>query len=123
MGVKLRKIQLTDSFLECLDAIEAFLSQAEAHFAFDGLLADLRSSVIPNLQRFPAIGRRYLEHPPQSAEALAQLAQLPTGSAMALREYVQGDYLILYTEPDSKVYLLSIRHHRQLAFDFAKLWL
>jgi len=105
-----------------LKAIEAFLTEVEAHFAFDELLADLRASVIPNLQRFPAIGRRYLDHPPQSAEALVQLAQLPAGAAAALREYLHGDYLILYIESSSTVYLLSIRHHRQLSFDFAKLW-
>jgi hypothetical protein len=35
-----------------------------------------------------------------------------------------GDYLILYVEENesSAVYLLSIRHHRQLSFDFARLW-
>jgi len=118
---KLHKVQLTENFLERLNAIEAFLTEVEAHFAFDELLADLRVSIIPNLQRFPAMGRRYLDHPPQSAEALAQLAQLPAGAAAALREYLHGDYLILYTEAGSTVYLLSIRHHRQLSFDFAKL--
>ncbi len=122
MADKLRKVQLTESFLERLNAIEGFLTEVEAHFAFDELLADLRASVIPNLQRFPAIGRRYLDHPPQSAEALAQLAQLPPGAAAALREYLHGDYLILYTEVGPTVYLLSIRHHRQLSFDFGSLW-
>jgi hypothetical protein len=122
MADKLHKVQLSESFLERLNAIEAFLNEVEAHFAFDELLADLRASVIPNLQRFPAIGRRYLDHPPQSAEALAQLAQLPAGAAAALREYLHGDYLLLYTEVGSTVYLLSIRHHRQLSFDFGSLW-
>jgi hypothetical protein len=119
---KLYKVRLTDSFLERLDAIEAFLTEADAHFAFDALLADLRIKVIPNLRRFPRIGRRYLDHPPQSVEALAQLARLPQGAADALREYLSGDYLILYTLTETTVYLLSIRHHRQLSFDFARLW-
>jgi hypothetical protein len=41
-----------------------------------------------------------------------------------LREYLHGDYLILYTEAEveAAVYLLSIRHHRQLSFDFARMW-
>jgi hypothetical protein len=39
-----------------------------------------------------------------------------------LREYLHGDHLILYTLTGSKAYLLSIRHHRQLSFAFAKLW-
>lgn len=128
MAEDLYQVELTASFLEQLDAIEAFLTEADATFAFDALLAELRATVIPNLARFPRIGRRYLDHPPpmgpSSAEALAQLAMLPAGAPGALREYRHGDYLMLYTAMDAKatVYPLSIRHHRQLSFDFARLW-
>ncbi len=96
MAEEAYRVELTASFLERLDAIEAFLSEANAAFAFDDLLAELRATVIPNLARFPRIGRRYLDNPPQSTEALAQLATLPEGSANALREYLHGDYLMLY---------------------------
>ena len=118
------RVELTASFLERLDAIEVFLTEADAAFAFDDLLAELRATVIPNLARFPRIGRRYLANPPQSAEALAQLATLPAGAANALREYLHGDYLLLYAamEATDTVYVLSIRHHRQLTFDFAAYW-
>jgi hypothetical protein len=68
------------------------------------------------------MGRRYLDKPPLPAEALAQLRALPSGAADALREYLHGDDLILYTLTGSTVYLLSIRHHRQLSFAFVKLW-
>lgn len=124
MAEALHRVELTASFLERLDAIEAVLVEADAAFAFDDLLAGLRATVIPNLARFPRIGRRYLDHPPQSAEALAQLAALPADAASALREYLHGDYLVLYATMDARatVYLLSIRHHRQLSFDFARLW-
>jgi hypothetical protein len=117
-------VELTTSFDERLDAIEAFLSEAGAAFAFDDLLTQLRGTVIPNLRRFPRIGRRYLDNPPQSAEALAQLAALPVGAPESLREYLHGDYLVLYAvmEREATVYLLSIRHHRQMSFDFARLW-
>jgi plasmid stabilization system protein ParE len=125
---RLYRVELTASFLEHLDAIEEFLVEADAGLAFDALLAELRATVIPNLRRFPRIGRRYLANPPQSTESLAQLAALPAGAPDALREYLHGDYLMLYTVVDASavvqpsVYLLSIRHHRQLSFDFAKLW-
>lgn len=128
MADPLYRVELTASFLERLDAIEEFLVEADAGFAFDDLLAELRATVIPNLSRFPRIGRRYLANPPQSTEALAQLAALPAGAPDALREYLHGDYLMLYTVVDASpgvddcVYLLSIRHHRQLSFDFARLW-
>lgn len=124
MAESLYRVALTASFLERLDAIEAFLADADAAFAFDDLLAELRATVVPNLARFPRIGRRYLDNLPRSAEALAQLAALPAGAVAALREYLHGDYLLLYTAVEAKatVYLLSIRHHRQLSFDFARLW-
>lgn len=124
MAEALYRVELTASFLQRLDAIEAFLIEADATFAFDDLLAELRATVIPNLARFPRIGRRYLTNPPQSSEALAQLATLPAGVAGALREYLHGDYLMLYAALDESatVYLLSIRHHRQLSFDFVHLW-
>ena len=67
---------------------------------------------------------RYLDQPPQSAEALSQLAALPAGAADRLREYLHGDYLILYTVATrgQRVHLLSIRHHRELSFQFSTLW-
>ena len=124
MAERRLRVELTASFVESLDAVEAFLLKADAALAFDTLLAELRATVIPNLSRFPSIGRRYLDNPPQSAEALAQLAALPAGAGHALREYLHGDYLMLYTasETGATVYLLSIRHQRQLSFDFARLW-
>lgn len=116
------EVELTASFIERLESIEAFLIDADTPQAYDVLLDSLRRTVIPNLRRFPRIGRRYLDNPPQSAEALAQLRALPPGAADALREYLHGDYLMLYTLAGSTVYLLSIRHHRQLSFAFARLW-
>lgn len=101
--------------------------EADAGFAFDNLLAELRSTIIPNLRRLPRIGRRYLANTPQSAEALAQLTTLPAGALDALREYLHGDYLMFYTVVDASlqanatVHLLSTRHHRQLSFGFARL--
>ncbi|WP_267127061.1 hypothetical protein [Xanthomonas sacchari] len=41
-----------------------------------------------------------------------------------MRTYLHGGYVMMYTavEASATVYLLSIRHHRQLSFDFAGLW-
>jgi len=86
MSDQLYQVELTASFLERLNSIESFLLDADAGFAFDVLVANIRTTVIPNLRRFPRMGRPYLANPPQSAEALAQLASLPTGAADALRE-------------------------------------
>jgi len=120
----LYRVELTASFLERLEAIDVFLIETGVSFAFDALLAELRTTVIPNLRRFPRMGRRYLANPPQSTEALAALAALPAGAPEALREYLHGDYLMLFAvvEANAILCLLSIRHHRQLSFDFARLW-
>lgn len=122
MAEALYLVELTDSFLARLDSIDAFLSETDAAFAYDALLVGLRSTVVPNLARFPLIGRRYLDQPPQSVEALEQLSKLPAGTADSLRVYLHGDYLMLYSVMNKVMYLLSIRHHRQLSFDFSGLW-
>jgi hypothetical protein len=99
------------------------LTEADAALAYDRLVGELRSTVIPNFRRLPRIGRRYLEQPPQSAEAISQLAALPAGAADRLREYLHGDHLILYTVATAGqlVHLLSIRQHRKLSFQPSRL--
>jgi hypothetical protein len=119
---RLHRVELTESFLARIDSIEALLTEADAAFAYDDLLTGLRATVVPNLARFPLMGRRYLDQPPQSVEAIEQLAKLPAGAADRLRVYLQGDYLMLYSVIGEVVYLLLIRHHRQLSFDFSGLW-
>jgi hypothetical protein len=39
-----------------------------------------------------------------------------------VREYVVGDYLVLYALSGAAAYLLAIRHHRQLSFDMRAHW-
>ena len=49
MAEDVYRVELTASFLERLDAVESFLTEADAAFAFDDLQADQRATVIPNL--------------------------------------------------------------------------
>lgn len=123
MAERLHEVKLAASFLACPESIETFLAEANAAHAYDDLLAMLRTDVIPNLRRFPQMGRPYLNQPPRSVEALAMLAMLPPGAVDSLRVYLAGDSLILYIvdEAGSVTALLSIRHHRQLSFDFGKI--
>lgn len=117
-------VRLAANFLAGLDSTNRFLLEANAGFAYDDLLAQLRAELIPNLSRFPGMGRRYLDSPPRSVEGLDLLATLPPGAADHLRLILQGDYLVLYVADDHTrtVTLLSIRHHRQLSFDFVRMW-
>ncbi len=116
-------VKLTANFERNLEAIEAFLTEVRAPQAYDLLLDNLADTVIPNLEQFPAMGRLFLERPAYSVEvanALARL-QLKLGDD-ELREYLFGDYLVLYAQFGEAIHLLSIKHHRQLSFDFQSLW-
>lgn len=121
-------VKLTANFERNLEDIERFLSDAEAPQAYDALLDDLLGAVIPNLERFPGMGRLFLTRPPRSVETTntldalrAKLSAL-TSDPAALREYLLADYLLLYALIDGILYLLAIRHHRQLSFDFESHW-
>lgn len=116
-------VKLTANFEHNLEEIEAFMSEADAEFAYDGLLESLNETLIPNLENFPALGRPFSSRPVYSVEvsnALARLKKLSQGGE--LREYLLDDYLILYAQFGAAIYLLAIKHHRQLSFDFLSLW-
>lgn len=115
-------VKLTANFERNLGAVQQFLEDAQAPKAFDALLDELVETVIPNLERFPDMGRRFMSRPVRSIEVSNALANLRKQlSAIAqdgeVREYVMTHYLVLYARIESSVYLLSIKHHKQLAFD------
>lgn len=120
-------VKLTANFERNLEAAEAFLLKADAPQALDALLDELTETVIPNLERFPGMGRLFFERSIRSVEASNGIDGLQARlKAIAkdgeIREYVMSHYLLLYARFDTTIYLLSIRHHRQLSFDFQSLW-
>ncbi|AKU11404.1 hypothetical protein AzCIB_1503 [Azoarcus sp. CIB] len=121
-------VKLTANFERNLEDIERFLTEAEVPQAFDSLLDELLETVIPNLERYPDMGRPFLTRQPRSVEATNALATLRaklsalTADMDALREYVLKDYLLLYAQAGGAIYLLTIRLQRQLSFDFEGHW-
>ncbi|HWS74467.1 MAG TPA: type II toxin-antitoxin system RelE/ParE family toxin [Quisquiliibacterium sp.] len=122
------RVRLTASFERNLEALAAHCDESGAPQAFERLLDELSDTVIPNLERFPQMGRAFLERPARSVEAgngldrlRARLGSLEEGAE--LREYLMAEHLVLYLVAGARVFLLSIRHHRQLSFDFEALWL
>ena len=116
-------VKFTANFEANLTLIETFWSENEHPQGFDRLLDELGETVIPNLERFPAMGRPFLARQPESVEALARLEKLEKRVAKLdgkseLREYVMEEYLVLYAVLKSAIYLLAIKHHKQLWFDF-----
>ncbi len=121
-------VKITANFERNLADIERFLTEADAPQAFDGLLDELLDTVIPNLERFPGLGRSFLNRAVGSVEATNALDALRAKLAAviaepdALREYVMDHYLVLYAQIEGNIHLLSIKHHRQLSFDFEAHW-
>ncbi len=120
----MHQVKATKSFIHRLQAIETFLISIENKRAYEELLNDLANQVVPCLGRFPLIGRPFLNQQPQSVESLTSLAQISATNLQTLREYIHKSYIVLYSvdEKSSVVYLLTIRHHRELSFNFEKLW-
>jgi len=116
-------IRITGNFEHNLDSIQQFLATNDAPLAFDTLLDELFDTVLPNLERFPLIGGDFMSRLPRAIEGvnLHEALQIRLGAAQ-IREYVHGDYLLLYSLIEEKVYLLAIKHHRQLSFDLNAFW-
>jgi hypothetical protein len=113
----------TENFSANLTATQTFLGPERAA-AFERLLDRLFDDIIPTLCRFPLSGRAFLTHPVRSAEAKALVKQLRhrLQPGETLREFVVDDYLVLYLVRGRSLVFLSIKHHRQLSFDFRRFW-
>ncbi len=123
MASKLATVKLSANFEANLGEIEAFLAQLDATHAYDVLLAELAETVIPNLERFPRMGRPFLSRGAGSVETLEKTGRLAKRIGNGeLREYLSGNYLLLYALIEQTVYLISIKHSRQLSFDFERFW-
>ena len=121
-------VKLTANFERNLADVERFLAKAEAPQAYDALLDELLDTVIPNLERFPNMGRPFLAKAARSVEttnaleALRAKLSVLTTDPEALREYILPDHLVLYAQIDGLLYLLAVKHHRQISFDFESHW-
>ena len=99
------------------------MEEAGAYQTYDRLLDELSDTLIPNLENFPAMGRLFLEHPVCSVEMANAVERLYTKLGDAeIREDLVADYLVLYAQIDTVIHLLSIKHQRQLSFNFQALW-
>jgi hypothetical protein len=127
------EIWYTANFVANLQSIEAFWTENKFAQGYDRLLDALIDTVVPNLERHPRIGRPFMGRQPDSIEAEKQYARLQTKMAAHaqpadMREYLMADYLVLYALLDAthdrpaKIYLISIKHCKQLSFDFERLW-
>lgn len=117
-------VRITRNFARNLDTIESFLTERDAQHAFGALIAKLFEEIMPNLERFPEMGVDFLARRPGSAEGVALLRELRAilQPGASIREYISGDYLMLYVVHGKRVALLSVKHHLQLSFDLRGHW-
>ncbi|WP_420223812.1 type II toxin-antitoxin system RelE/ParE family toxin [Pigmentiphaga litoralis] len=116
-------VKVTAAFERKLSEVETFLAEAGNTNGFDELLADLEDTLVPNLERFPSMGRPFFGRIPESIESAMGVDLLADtlralGPHSELREIVTSHFVILYAVIADVVFLLSVRHHRQLSFDF-----
>ncbi len=131
MALAKAAVRFTANFEANLAQISAYWAQREAPQAYARLLDELGDTDIGNLESHPLIGRKFFARTGQSIEVRARVAALlDRFGTVEVREYLSGDFLLLYcivaqgaaSAPELTIYLLAIKHHRQLSFDFEGFW-
>lgn len=112
------RVHATTTFERTLEVALAFLTEKGAGPAAERLLDAALKRMPEVLARHPRLGRDFLSRSPQSAEAdqTHRQATALLGKTTELREYILGDYIVLYAIEDDVIHLVSIRHHRQPSF-------
>jgi len=117
------RVRFTDHFFDNLRSIETFYAKHDIGYAFDRVLSALFDTLIPNLERFPNMGRPFLEREARSIEGVKlREALLTKYKGFTLREYLLERHAALYAVRGDTVYLLAIKDFRQISYDFARVW-
>jgi len=119
------QIRETANYAGNLDDIETYWDDCDFPEGNEKLLDELAITTLPNLQNHPRTGRNFLQRQPASVRAKASIQKLQTllqtlntdTETAEIREYVMTDYLLLCALMSDTIYLLAIKHHKQLAFD------
>ena len=118
-------IRATDNYRANLESIEAYWDSCLFPAGQGKLLTELATTTLVHLRAHPRMGRNFLQRQPVSVDSAtraqkldALLRTLHTDAGRAeVREYVMTDYLLLYALVGEVIYLLAIKHHKQLSFD------
>lgn len=113
--------RFTNSFENNLTQIEAYWDNNQFPAGYDRLIEELIETTLPTLEQHPRLGRQFLDRSPQTEQAKKKMQSLSkqliaTATNAELREYVMTDYTVLYTLIAENIYLLAIKHHKQLGF-------
>ena len=108
--MKRRRVVVTENFERNLDGLEAF--RAHHPGGFQGALQKLYGQVLPLLKKQGHLGRLH-----GTGRPIVERIRLRLGGGV-LREVLVDEYVMLYLAGDDRLVLLSIRHQRELDFDF-----
>jgi hypothetical protein len=113
----------TQNFAANLDSIEAFLSGDKPQ-TLQSLVKRLFNDICPILAQFPLSGNSFFVHREGSKDAqlLVRRLKRKLQTADDLREFGFDDYVLLYLVRRKRIYLVAIKHHRQLSFDLRRFW-
>jgi hypothetical protein len=121
---ELHPVKVSASFEASLRDARQFLIAAGQPQTFDALLDELLMKIVPNLGRFPLLGRALLDEKAGAVESLtAQEALKRRAGHLQPRQYVSPTFLLIYAAAKDAVYLLNLRYYGQLSFDLESMWL
>ncbi len=114
-------VRFTPNFEDNLAQIEAYWEDNLFQAGYDRLLSELIATTVPTLKRHPRLGRPFFNRSAQTQQAKTkELVLRKKLAALAadgeIREYVMTDYTVLYALIAESIYLLAIKHHKQLSF-------
>ncbi len=129
-AVNVLQIHATANFEANLQSIEIFWVENNWTDGYDRLLNTLEDTVINSLRRHPFIGHLFSQRHVNSPDVQLVYDQLSaqmkvTNAVVSFREFLIPNYVILYAvvTPASQaladIYLLAIKHDKQLRFDLA----
>ena len=107
-----------------VEALKHDLQRLRTGRASTALIDHLLDTLVPNLEQFPDLGADFLARRPQSTQGAARIRSLQArlGAGTTLREYIAGDFIVLYAARDARRWLLAVRHHKQLSYDLRTHW-
>lgn len=113
----------TQNFAANLDSIEAFLS-GDKRQTLQSPVKRLFNDIFPILAQFPLSGNSFFAHRERSKDAQLLVRRLKRKLLPGddLREFGFDDYVLLYLVRRKRIYLVAIKHHRQLSFDLRRFW-
>lgn len=111
------KVFVVRNFERNLKAIEVYLREHGGTGVLGSLVEDLEGRVIPLLEATPRLGAALRESDAFTVEARFVLERIQKRlNGGELRRLVRGEFVLLYLVAPRGVFLLAIRHHRQLEF-------